>query len=148
MYQKREYVSNDRLFRFRASTSIHDLNESEDGIHTNDFVLMKGIEDVCHILQFKVLNKKRKKDSEYLSESVSFDHEKFNQIGALCTFYSFQFKENHLFLELRKCVPFYIPLSVFLFKLPKPTITNNDSLSYETDISSSLFRKIKQKLRQ
>lgn len=113
----------------------------------DDYVLMQGFSYVCHVLQFKYLNKKRKKDSEYNSQHVNCDDKNFKLIGALCSFYKFNFsEENHLILELSESVPIYVPLSCYLHTLPEPSITDNDCLMYDASISNSIYETIKEHL--
>lgn len=135
LYQKRDDVSIDRLYRFRASTST---SNDEDGgnspsIKVDDFVLMNSIHEVCHILHFKYLNRRRKKDSEFNFDKVNVSSNDLNEIGALCQFYKFKLSNNVLSLELSKNPPFFVPLEYYLCTLPKPKITENSHFLYETN---------------
>lgn len=145
IYQKRDEVSSDRLFRFRATANTPTDNSESivDGIKINDYVLMKSFNRVCHIIQFKYINKRRKKDAEFICDVVSCDHKDFNNIGALCTFYKYDFSSENLKLELSRSSPLVVPLTDYLITLPQPSITENDYLIYDSCISLSILNTIK-----
>lgn len=147
VYQKRDNVSIDRLYRFRSTFSAtnNSCTSSESCLQTNDYVLMKSFNFVCHVLQFKLLNKKRLKDSEYPNESVALDSKNVKQMGALCTFYCYRMSTNsQLVLELSENAPLYVPLEHYLCKLPQPSSTDNDCLMYEAPISVSVVNTIEE----
>lgn len=134
MFQTKDNVSTDRLHRFRCtpSTSSQTTTTTTTTLSVDEWVLFNNVHYVCHILYFKNLNKKTKKETSNKSQSIQITPENQSKVGAMCTFFKVNLTESNLLqLKLTNAQSFVIPLSDFKLKLSKPFTGDNETLFYE-----------------
>lgn len=128
IYQAKDHVSVDRLYRFRSTPLVREVSPNDElFVSIDDWALFKTIPYVCHVLYFKNLSKRTKKESTNKNMTVDLTDDNKENVGAMCNLFTTTFINNErLDLNLSDTIPFVIPLSHFISKISKPFIGDDE----------------------
>lgn len=135
MFQAKDNVSIDRLHRFRSTPPQNTLNNESsvmcETLSIDDWVIFKDLSYVCHILHFKNMNKRTKRESSNKNQIIELTEENKMNVGVMCNFFRCTMNNDICELKLPDCQPFVIPLNNFIAKLSKPFNGDDSKLFYD-----------------